>query len=293
MPAIIPFPRVINRPPILASPLPRVPTAIAEADCCIRDGGKRVQMVGMAFQVAVMPMQLVETRSQAQTVEKVTPRQGTHGPPIARPNYILQDNDDDEPNHRYSTRLWSTSIMQEAMLTCIDITKPRFNISAAKVATPKFPMIWFCKMANSVFRKQGKLLEYCHLITNPKTWATWTHSYGNKLGWLAKGMPGRVTGTDTIFFIPKDKVLRARAKDIMYSFITCLIRPEKTKEPNRTKLVAGGDRLHYPFNAVTLTTNLLTIKLLINSQQCDLHTQGKILHIRHQELLPMHAHDKV
>jgi hypothetical protein len=78
-------------------------------------------------------------------------------------------------------------------------------------------------------------------------------------------MPGRVTGMDAIFFIPKDKVLRARAKDVTYGLITCLIRPEKTNEPNRTRLVAGGDRVHYPFNAGTATADLLTIKLLINS----------------------------
>jgi hypothetical protein len=74
-----------------------------------------------------------------------------------------------------------------------------------------------------------------------------------------------VTGTDTIFFIPKEKVPIARAKDITYGLITCLIRPEKTKEPNRTRLVAGGGRVHYPFNAGTPTADLLTIKLLINS----------------------------
>jgi hypothetical protein len=49
--------------------------------------------------------------------------------------------------------------MQEAMLACTNITKPRFKISAAKLATQKFPMIWFCEMANSVLSKQGKLLE--------------------------------------------------------------------------------------------------------------------------------------
>jgi hypothetical protein len=126
-------------------------------------------------------------------------------------------------------------------------------------------MIWFCKMANSILGTQGELLKYCHLIANPKTWATWTYSYGNKLGWLAQGMPGRVKGTDTVFFIPGDRVLRVRAKDITYSLITCLIRPEKIEEPNRTRLVAGGDRVHYPFDAGTPTANQLTIKLLINS----------------------------
>ncbi len=151
------------------------------------------------------------------------------------------------------------------MLACIDITKPKFEISAAKLATRKFPLIWLCKMANPILVKQGELLEYCHLIANPKTRDTWIHSYGNKLGWLAQGMPDRVRGTDTIFFIPKDKVLRARAKDVTYGLITCLIRPEKTDEPNQTRLVAGGDRVHYPFNAGTPTANLLTLKLLINN----------------------------
>jgi hypothetical protein len=59
--------------------------------------------------------------------------------------------------------------------------------------------------------------------------------------------------------------LKLRAKDVTYGLITCLIRPKKTKEPNRTRLVAGGDRVHYPFNAGTPTANLLTIELLINS----------------------------
>ncbi len=168
-----------------------------------------------------------------------------------------------KPYHRYNTRSQTTSIMQEAMLACINITKPKFKISAPKLVSRKYPVIWLCKMANSVIGKQGELLEYHHLIANPKTCATWTNSYGNKLGWLAQGMLGQVMGTDTVFFIPKDKVPRARAKDIKYSLITCLIRPEKTDEPNRTRLVAGGDRVHYPFDAGTPTTDLLTIKLLI------------------------------
>jgi hypothetical protein len=78
-------------------------------------------------------------------------------------------------------------------------------------------------------------------------------------------MPGQVKGMDAIFFIPIDKVPRARAKDVTYGLITCSIRPKKTEEPNRTRLVAGGDRVHYPFNAGTPIANLLIVKLLINS----------------------------
>jgi hypothetical protein len=50
--------------------------------------------------------------------------------------------------------------MQEAMLACIDITNPKFKISAAKLANKNFPLIWFCEMANSVIGKQGETLEY-------------------------------------------------------------------------------------------------------------------------------------
>ncbi len=78
------------------------------------------------------------------------------------------------------------------MLCCINITKLTFKISAAKLATQKFPLIWFFKMANSVLGKQGKLLKYQHLIAKPKRHDTWTDSYSNELRWLAQGMPGRV-----------------------------------------------------------------------------------------------------
>jgi hypothetical protein len=94
---------------------------------------------------------------------------------------------------------------------------------------------------------------------------TWTHSYGNELGRLAQGMPGRAKGTGTIFFIPRHKVPKERAKDVTYGLITWLIRPEKVDKPNRTRLVEGGDRVHHPFNAGTPTVDLLTIKLLIYS----------------------------
>jgi hypothetical protein len=52
---------------------------------------------------------------------------------------------------------------------------------------------------------------------------------------------------------------------VTYGLITCLIRPEKIEEPNQTRLVAGGDRVHYLGDAGTPTADLLTVKLLINS----------------------------
>ncbi len=42
----VPLPKVVNRTPILASPLPRVPVAPTEADCHRRGVGNSVQTVG-------------------------------------------------------------------------------------------------------------------------------------------------------------------------------------------------------------------------------------------------------
>jgi hypothetical protein len=95
--------------------------------------------------------------------------------------------------------------------------------------------------------------------------AVWAHSYGNKLGQLAQGMPGQNTGTNTIVFICHNQVPRNRTKDVTYGLITCLIQPEKVEEPNRTSLVARGDRVHYQGDAGTETADLLRVKLLINS----------------------------
>lgn len=64
-------------------------------------------------------------------------------------------------------------------------------------------------------------------------------------------MPGRNTGTNTIIFIPRDAIPRDRAKDVTYGLISVLIHPEKVDGPNQTRLVAGGNRVHYPGDAGT------------------------------------------
>jgi hypothetical protein len=177
--------------------------------------------------------------------------------------------------------------MQEAMLACVDSYRPEYTLSedlgllnytsnpnnpvAKFTVTPqqmsmrRLLMAWFCEMANSVIGEGGKLLKYKQLIANSKTRAKWSHSYGNKIGRLAQGMPGQNTGTNTIIFTRKDQIPTMRAKDVTNGLITCLVQPEKLDKPNRTRLVAGGDRVHYPGNASTPTANLLTLKILINS----------------------------
>ncbi len=127
----VPLPRVVTGPPVPpVVPLPRVPASPTVEDCCV--GG-----VGSGMQNVNTPSQPVDY--QLQIVKNVTQRQGKHRPPSARPNYIFQD-DDAKQHHGYNTRLRTTSIMQEAMLACIDITNPKFELSAAKLSSQRIPM---------------------------------------------------------------------------------------------------------------------------------------------------------
>ncbi len=118
------------------------------------------------------------------------------------PNYISQDEDDNQAPMGQTTTSTAKSVMQEAMLSCVDIYKPHYAISrdleilnytktskltgTKYTVTPcqmsqcKLPMKWLCKMTNSVMGVNGELLEYCHLIAKQTTRATWQHSYGNK-----------------------------------------------------------------------------------------------------------------
>ena len=76
---------------------------------------------------------------------------------------------------RRTTRLTSNNILQEAMLSCVDIYKPRYVLSAnlgilnfaatpkltgttytmtpQRMSTHRLPLAWFCKMANFAMEK--------------------------------------------------------------------------------------------------------------------------------------------
>ena len=77
----------------------------------------------------------------------------------------------------------------------------------------------------------GASLEYRHLVKGA-TKAIWENSFANEIGQLTQGvgtwMP---SGTNTIFFVTKDKVPAGRT--VTYGRIVAKIRPQKA-ETNRT-----------------------------------------------------------
>lgn len=122
-----------------------------------------------------------------------------------------------------------------------------------------------CDFAGLVLDTEtGELLEYRHLIRNPKYRKDWGHSFGNEIGRLAQGMPGRNNGTNTMFFVHRNQVPQHKWKDMAHARIVCNVCLQK-EETNGTRLAYGGNNLSVDMGCSTPTADLLTVKLLLNS----------------------------
>jgi hypothetical protein len=76
----------------------------------------------------------------------------------------------------------------------------------------------------------GDYLNYQQLMRDPKHAKVWSESSANEFGWLAQGAGGRVTETNTIFFIRKDQVPIDRRKDVTYGSFGCKLKPNKEEK---------------------------------------------------------------
>ena len=174
---------------------------------------------------------------------------------VPAPAIISQDDDIPARRTRASRR--------QALLSAVDISGA--CPTAKQAASRRFPLQFLVDFAGAVLDGDtGELLEYRHLIQRPKYRHDWQYSFGNEVGRLAQGMPGRNTGTNTIFFIGREDIPPDRWRDITYGKIVCNVRPQKD-EVNRTRWTVGGDGIHINMDCGTPTASLLTVKLLLNS----------------------------
>ena len=186
--------------------------------------------------------------------------------PTCIPNYVSQSqaDPDDAPAHRTRSRSQVVNVMEEALLSCVNLS-PHSTITPKNAASRKYPLQLLCELAGTVLDAEtGDLLEYRHLIQHPRYKEVWGKAFGKEIGRLAQGLPGVVDGTDTLDFITKNEVARNRFKDFTYARIVCNERPEKS-DPNRCRITVGGDKINYPGDCSTPTAALLTVKLLLNS----------------------------
>ena len=106
----------------------------------------------------------------------------------------------------------------------------------------------------------GKMLNYRDLLKHKKLGPDWQKSSANEFGRLAQGVGNRIKGTDTIKFIRKEDVPLDKRKEVTYASFVCKVRPEK-KEPNRTRCVAGGNLINYPWDVGTATAEMLLVNI--------------------------------
>ena len=66
-------------------------------------------------------------------------------------------------------------------------------------------------------------------------------------------------GTNTIFFIPKEKVPAGRT--VTYGIIVAEIIPQKA-ETHRTRLTVGGNLINFPSDVTIPTADCITAKLI-------------------------------
>jgi hypothetical protein len=98
-------------------------------------------------------------------------------------------------------------------------------------------------------------------MKDPRLQPLWTRGFGNECGRLFQIIRD-IPGTDTCLFIELKNIPNDR--NITYGKIVCDYKPHK-KEKERVPLTVGGDILNYSGDVATLTADITTFKILINS----------------------------
>eukprot|EP00804_Cyclotella_cryptica_P023928 CCRYP_010044-RA/>CCRYP_010044-RA protein AED:0.06 eAED:0.07 QI:0/0/0/1/1/1/3/0/1072 len=173
-----------------------------------------------------------------------------------------------------NTRSRTRSITHETMLHFL--ASHHIGITAARAAQRRYSPDMLHAVLND---ETGELMEYRHLIANPKYRDTWQNAYGKELGRLAQGLPGIVKGTDTIAFIQRSHVPQDRWKDVTYGRIVANFCPEK-EDPYRIRLTVGGNRINYPGDCGTPTADMITVKILLNSVISTLNARFMTIDIK-------------
>ena len=124
----------------------------------------------------------------------------------------------------------------------------------------------FTYKANHICNKITGKRESAESLLYSSDRKVWSKAVSNEYGRLAQGNIHGEKSTNTINFIPFNQVPSNR--QVTYGSMIFDHRPLKP-EPNRCRLVVGGNKLIYKEDASTPTTNMTEIKLLLNSVISD------------------------
>ena len=144
------------------------------------------------------------------------------------------------------------------MLQCMEIPGYTAPFTARQAALRKYPLQFLCDLAYAVLDDEtGDLLKYRHLMKHPKYKDVWTKSFGTEIRRLA-------TSTETIFFVKNEDISNDRKGDKTYARIVSVYRYGK-KDKYRTRVTMEGNLVNFPGGCGMPTSDLLTVKLLLNS----------------------------
>ena len=103
-------------------------------------------------------------------------------------------------------------------------------------------------------------LSHRKLLQGPDA-EEWSRATSLEFGRLAQGLPGKVEGTNTIFFIAHG--LMPAHKKATYFRVVCTHKPLKP-EPYRVRGTVGGDKIDYPGDVSAPTVDATTVNILLN-----------------------------
>ena len=91
-------------------------------------------------------------------------------------------------------------------------------------------------------------------------------AFGKEWGNLTQGdNKTRTKGTDSLIVLNHEEIRNIPTdRTVTYANIVVDYRPQK-EDPNRVRITAGGNLIHYPGELTTRITNLTTSKILWNS----------------------------
>jgi hypothetical protein len=165
---------------------------------------------------------------------------------------------------RYNARAMARqrAINQDHYLTPCVFCPITFTNAQVFHAAPK-KAINHIPMANDVINQDtGASLEYHQLTQDEPAFPVWNKEAATEFVRLAQGVVGTIEGSNTIFFIPRQAILKG--KIVTDGRFVVDIHTNKT-ETHRVRLNVGGNLIQYPGDVSTRSGDLTTSKCLCNS----------------------------
>ena len=140
--------------------------------------------------------------------------------------------------------------------------------------------------ANHIYDSSGKKIKIEHLLQGKQNMQgeskdVWNNGMCNELGRIAQGNSKGVTTQNCCEYIHHHEV--PKHKKCTYANFIADYHPLKP-EPFRIRLVVGGDKLDYMFDAGSPTTDMLETKILVNSVISDAKDSARFMSLDLKDL---------